>query len=138
MVSWDDVRAQALALPGVTERVSRGAVEWRVRDRLFLWERPLRRADLEALGAAAPDGDLLAAYVPGLVAKEALLADDPMLYLTTPHFDDLPIVLVRLERLPADELAELVGEAWLERAPARLVREHPEVGAVGRPPEAAN
>jgi hypothetical protein len=57
-------------------------------------------------------------------AKEALLATDPDVYFTTPHFDGYPAVLVRLERIAADELAELIGEAWLARAPKRLAREH--------------
>ena len=30
-----------------------------MRDKLFVWERPLRRKDLEALGSAAPDGAIL-------------------------------------------------------------------------------
>ena len=47
-----------------------------MKDKLFVWKRPLRRSDLEALGDAAPDGPILGARVEHLVAKEALLADD--------------------------------------------------------------
>jgi hypothetical protein len=60
---WDDVRALALALPEVGERTSRGHLEWRVRDRLFVWERPLRRADLAHLGDRAPDAPPLGAWL---------------------------------------------------------------------------
>ena len=120
MPDWPDVARLALALPATAEVVSRDRRQWRVRDKLFAWERPLRRADLEALGDGAPDGPILGVRVEHLVAKEALLADDPGLYFTTPHFDGHPSVLVRLERIPAPELEELLVEAWLCRAPKRL------------------
>ncbi|MGY1710733.1 MmcQ/YjbR family DNA-binding protein [Geodermatophilus sp. SYSU D00758] len=132
MADWSDVRALALALPGTAERTSRGSLQWVVRARGFVWERPLRRADLAHLGDRAPDGPLLGAYVPDLGAKEALLADDPAVYLTTPHFDGYPVVLARLEVIGPEELAELVTEAWLCRAPKRLAREH----LAAHPPEA--
>src|SRR3954452_19051135 len=107
MATWDDVRRVALALPEAAERTSRDLRQWRVKDKLFVWERPLRRSDLEALGAAAPDGPILGARVEHLVAKEALIADDPDVYFTTPHFDGYPAVLVRLERIGLDDLEEL-------------------------------
>ena len=122
MASWDDVRRYALALPETRERVSRELRQWQVRDRLFVWERPLRRPDLEALGDDAPDGPILGARVEHLGAKEALLADDPAVFFTTPHFDGYPAVLVRLDVIPEDELGELIVEAWLSRAPKRLAR----------------
>jgi hypothetical protein len=120
MASWDDVARIALDLPETGERESRGLRQWRVKDKLFVWERPLRRADLEALGDAAPDGPILGARVEHLVAKDALLADDPDVFFTTPHFDGYPSVLVRLERIGEEDLRELVVEAWLAQAPARL------------------
>lgn len=124
------MRAAALALPGTTEGTSYGSMAWRVRGKGFAWERPLRRADLAALGDAAPDGPVLGASVPDLGAKEALLADDPAVYFTTPHFDGYAAILVRLERIPPAELEELVTEAWLARAPTRLVQQH--LGERGR------
>ena len=121
MATWDDVRRLALALPETDERRSRDLLQWRVKDKLFVWERPLRRSDLEALGDRAPDGPILGVRVEHLVAKEALLADDPGVFFTTPHFDGYPAVLVRLDRIGARELEELITEAWLARAPKRLV-----------------
>ena len=120
MATWDDVRAIALGLPETSEGVSRDLRHWRVKDKGFVWERPLRRADLEALGDAAPDGPILGARVEHLVAKEALLADDPSVFFTTPHFDGYPAVLVRLERIGLEDLHEVIVEAWLARAPKRL------------------
>ncbi len=120
MATWDEVRERALALPETTERPSRGLRAWWVKDRLFVWERPLRKADLEALGPDAPDGPVLGASVEHLGAKEALLADDPAVFFTTPHFDGYAAVLVRLDAIAPDELDELVVEAWLARAPKRV------------------
>lgn len=125
MASWDDVRQLVRALPETEERTSgQGDLQWRVREKLLLWERPLRRGDLEALGEHAPDGPVLAAHLPDLGAKEALLATSPEIYFTTPHFDDYPAILVRLSDIALDELRELVVEAWLDRAPKRLVKEY--------------
>jgi hypothetical protein len=124
MATWDDVARIALELPETDERVSRELRQWRVKDKGFVWERPLRRSDFEALGDAAPDGPILGARVEHLVAKEALLADDPTLFFTTPHFDGYPAVLVRLERIGEEDLRELIVEAWLARAPKRLAREY--------------
>lgn len=122
MATWDDVRRIALALPESSEGESRGLVSWGVRGKGFVWERPLRPADLRALGDAAPDGPILGARVAHLGAKAALLATDPSVYFTTPHFDGYPAVLVRLERISLDELETVIVEAWLARAPAALVR----------------
>jgi len=122
VADWDDVRRIALALPETDEHVSRGNAHWRVREKGFVWERPLRQSDLRALGDAAPDGPILGARVEHLGAKEALLADDPDLYFTTPHFDGYPAVLVRLERIDLAELEELIAEAWLARAPKRVAQ----------------
>lgn len=122
MATWDDVREIAMALPETDERAG-DSPQWRVRDKLFAWDRPLRRGDLEALGDAAPGGPVLAARVPDLGVKDALLADDPTVYFTTPHFDGYPAILVRLDTIPVSELEELLVEAWLTRAPKRVARE---------------
>jgi hypothetical protein len=124
MASWVDVRRIALALPDTSERLSRGRRQWWVRDRMFVWERPLRPKEMEDLGGAAPDGPIVAARVEHLGAKEALLADDSGVYFTTPHFDGNPSILARLDRLAAEDLEELVTEAWLVRAPKRVVESY--------------
>jgi hypothetical protein len=122
MATWDDVRRIALALPETTEAVSWEHAHWRVKDKGFVWERPLRRSDLEALGDAAPNGPILGARVEHLVAKEALLADDAGVFFTTPHFDGYPAVLVRLDEISMQDLEEVIVEAWLCRAPKRLAQ----------------
>jgi hypothetical protein len=124
MASWDDVRRLALALPATDERRSRDLLQWRVKEKLFVWERPLRRSDLAALGDAAPDGPILGARVEHLGAKEALLADASGAFFTTPHFDGHPSILVRLGELSPEDLEEVVVEAWLARAPNRLADDY--------------
>jgi hypothetical protein len=124
VANWDDVQRLALAMPQAEERLAREKRQWRVKEKLFVWERPLRNSDLEALGEAAPTGPILGARVEHLVAKEALIADDPEVFFTTPHFDGYPAVLVRLERVGLRDLEELIVEAWLARAPKRLVKEY--------------
>ena len=124
MPTWDDVRRIALALPETSERLSHDRPSWRVQDKMFVWERPLRPADLRALGDKAPTGPILGARVEHLVAKEALLADDPGVFFTTPHFDGYSAVLVRLDRIAAEDLKEVIVEAWLARAPKRVAREY--------------
>lgn len=119
MATWDDVRRIATAMPEVTERVRDGVVDWRVKDKLFVWERPLRKTDLAAMGTTAPSGPILAARVPDLGAKEALLASDDSVYFTTPHFNGYPAILVRLEHIEVGELEELIVEAWHARARRR-------------------
>jgi hypothetical protein len=139
MATWEDVSRIALSLPEATEQPLHGLRSWRVRDKAFVWERPLRRSDLRALGDAAPAGPILGARVEHLVAKEALIADDPDVFFTTPHFDGFPAVLIQLERVSVDELEEVVVEAWLARAPKRLARQYleahfPSEGDAGRRP----
>jgi hypothetical protein len=124
MATWDDVRRIALSLPGTSERTSRDRAQWVVKDKLFVWERPLRQSDLKALGARAPDGPILGARVEHEIAKQALLADDPNVFFTTPHFDGYPAILVQLERIGVEELEEVVVEAWLARAPKRAAQEY--------------
>ena len=106
-------------LPETTEATPRN---WRVRKKLIAWERPLRKADYEALGTDAPDGDILGARVSDEGVKFALIADAPGVYFTTPHFDGYPAVLVRLAEISVPELTELITDAWLAQAPKTLAK----------------
>ena len=122
MASWRDVRRLSLALPGASQHTSsQGHRAWSVNDKSFVWERPLRRSDLAALGADAPTGPIVGVRTADLEMKEALLAHDPRVYFTTPHFDGYPAVLVRLDKISLKELKDVIVEAWLARAPKREV-----------------
>jgi len=124
MASWEDVRRIALDLPETDEGTTHGNRSWRVKEKGFVWERPLRRGDLEALGDAAPDGPILGARVENEMAKEALVANDPAVFFTTPHFNGYPAILIQLEHISVDDLTEVIVEAWLMRAPKRLAKEY--------------
>jgi hypothetical protein len=81
VATWDDVERIVSELPATAEATPRN---WRVRTKLIAWERPLRKADYAALGADAPDGDILGARVAeigvpelGELLTEAWLAQAP-------------------------------------------------------------
>jgi hypothetical protein len=119
MATWADVSRVVATLPETAEVKPH---DWRVRKKLMMWERPLRQADLEALGDDAPDGDIIGARVADEGVKFALIADQPDVYFTTPHFDGYASVLVRLAEIGVPELTELVTDAWMVQAPKTLVR----------------
>ena len=120
----DDVRRIALALPEVSESTSYGNLAWKVRDKLFVWERPLRKRDLDHLGDAAPDGPVLGVRTDGQAEKEALLATGAPACFSIPHFDGYPAILVQLDLVAPDALEELIIDAWLTRAPKRLAQDY--------------
>jgi hypothetical protein len=120
VASFDDVAALALALPGTEEGTRWGNRTWLVRGKGFVWERPLRKSDLEALGDSAPCGPILEARTEHLIAREAILAENPDVFFTTPHFDNYPAVLIRLDHIAPEDLEEIVAEAWLAEAPKAL------------------
>lgn len=128
MAGWDDVGRIARGLPEVTEENGRGHLAWQVGKKGFAWERPLRKGDLEALGERAPAGPVLCAYVPDVGVKDVLIADDPAVFFTTPHFNGFPAILVELDRIDLPTLDEVLTEAWLCRAPKRLAEKWLESG----------
>lgn len=89
----DDVRRLCLALPDVTERLSWGQPAWFARTMVArMWESGVLTVKTNE--------------------REALVASDPDTYFWTPHHDRSPnLVLVRLARVSADELAELLRES---------------------------
>src|ERR1700752_2852576 len=123
MATWDDV-ASIIGELQLTDERSRH--EWRVGKKLIAWERPLRKSDHEALaaiGVEPPQGDILGVRVADEGVKFALIADEPGVYFTTPHFDGYPAVLVKLAEIEVRDLEEVITEAWLTRAPKKLVEE---------------
>jgi hypothetical protein len=107
VVSEDDVRRAALALPGTAEKPSYGSPGFRVKDRLFARIRP--------------EGDCVVVWCADLAEKEGLLSSEPEKFFTTPHYDGYSSVLVRMAAVGRDEMAEILADSWRLRAPARLV-----------------
>src|SRR5262249_52410697 len=129
MATWEDVRRLALALPETSEKTNFGEfAAWQVRAKTFAWERPLRDSDLAALGDAAPTGPVLAARIPDEGAKDALIADEPDVYFTIPHFNGYPAILVRLDQIDLEDLEEVLVEAWMCKAPKKLVTAYRALG----------
>jgi hypothetical protein len=123
MATWDDVASIVGELQLTDERSPH---EWRVGKKLIAWERPLRKSDREALtaqGVEPPEGDILGVRVSDEGVKFALIADEPNVYFTTPHFDGYPAVLIKLAEIDQLGLREVIVEAWLTQAPKRLVQE---------------
>jgi hypothetical protein len=98
MSSEADVREIALSLPDTVEKSSYGTPGFRVRDKLFARLRT--------------DPDALVLWRESVDEKEALVDASPEKFFTTPHYDGHPHVLVRLEAIDGEELADLLEESW--------------------------
>jgi hypothetical protein len=94
MPTEDDVRRACLALPGVTERVSWDQPAWFARTLMArIWEPGVLTVKTEE--------------------REALAGNDPATFFWTPHHERSPkLILVRLEQVAPDELAELLAESY--------------------------
>ena len=116
MADAEDVRHLALALPHVIEIDSDG-FDFRVADKGFVWSYPERRPGQPRLIRT----DIAVLYVGDEAEKQALLLGEPDLFFTTPTYDGLPLVMLRLVRVDVARLRELVTDAWRMRAPTALV-----------------
>lgn len=93
-VTEDDVRRCCLAFDGVTERLSWGRPAW------FAASLMARIWDDGVLTVKSEERDVLAGA-------------DPDTFFWTPHHDRSPLlVLVRLDRVAADEVDELLAESY--------------------------
>ncbi|WP_433533262.1 MmcQ/YjbR family DNA-binding protein [Micromonospora sp. CA-263727] len=115
MADADDVRRLALALPQAVEIDSDG-FDFRVADKGFVWSYPERSPGKPRVIRT----DIAVLYVGDEAEKQALLLGEPELFFTTPGYDGLPLIMLRLARVGVDRLAELVGDAWRMRAPESL------------------
>jgi hypothetical protein len=112
----DDVRRLVLALPHVAEIDSEG-FDFRVGDRGFVWSYPERRPGRPRLIRT----DIAVLYVSDEAEKQALLLGEPEVFFTTPAYDGLPLVMLRLAQVDVDRLRKLVTDAWRMRAPDAIV-----------------
>ncbi|SCL25712.1 MmcQ/YjbR family DNA-binding protein [Micromonospora inyonensis] len=116
MADAGDVRRLALALPHVVEIDSDG-FDFRVADKGFVWSYPERRPGTSRLVRT----DIAVLYVGDEAEKQALLLGEPEVFFTTPAYDGLPLVMLRLAQVDVERLTELVTDAWHMRAPRSLV-----------------
>jgi hypothetical protein len=115
MATADDVRRLALALPQVAEIDSDG-FDFRVAGSGFIWSYPERREGKPRLIRT----DIAVLYVGDEAEKQALLLGEPEIFFTAPEYNHWPLVLLRLQAVDPERLAELVTDAWRMRAPERL------------------
>lgn len=115
MADAEDVRRLALSLPHVVEIDSEG-FDFRVGNKGFVWSYPERLPGKPRVIRT----DIAVVYVGDEAEKQALLLGQPELFFTTPAYDGLPLVMLRLARVTVDRLTELVTDAWHMRAPAEL------------------
>ena len=122
MANQKDVRRIALSLPGAVEGTDRFAFSVLSKGKLkgFAWVW-LERT--EPKKARTPCADVLAVRVRDQAEKAALLAGDPEVFFTEPHYNGFPAVLVRLPRVTLPLLRKLLFDAWRCQAPRALVKD---------------
>jgi hypothetical protein len=99
-----------LAYPATEESTSYGTPAIKVKGKL------LSRWRTEAEGGLALRCDLL--------DREILLQTDPESFFLTDHYVGYPWILVRLDRISAESLTDVVRRGWRLVAPAKLVERH--------------
>ena len=111
MADAHQVRRLALSLDGVEEIASDG-FDFRVGGKGFVWSYPERVPGKRRVIRT----DIAVLYVGDEAEKQALLLGEPELFCSTPAYDDFPLVMVRLDRVDVERLAELVVDAWRMRS----------------------
>jgi hypothetical protein len=108
MVTFDQFLAMGLALPSAAERLTwETEVTLRVGEKIFAMGTP--ESGRVCVKASKEE-------------QAALLSADPDTYSVAPYVGRHGWVLIELGRVGADELRELVTEAWRRTAPKKLVR----------------
>ena len=122
MATLDDVRRIATRLPGSIEAPDGlcFSVLLKGKEKGFIWAWAER---VHPKKARVRNPGVFAVLVPSLSVKELLLSGDEHKIFTEPHYNGFPAVLVRLSAIEADELEDLIIEAWRCKAPVELLRE---------------
>jgi hypothetical protein len=107
-MTYDDVRAFALALPGVAAGISYG--------------HDCLKAHGKFMTRLKEDGDSL--VVPGVTLdeREMLIEAEPDTFYVTDHYRNYPYVLVRLSRAHPGTVTRLLLRHWRATAPKRLLK----------------
>jgi hypothetical protein len=126
MATQDHVRRIALTFPGVREDKDHFAfsVASKGKDKGFAWVWLER---VHPKKARVPQPKVLAVRVSDLSQKDMLIASDPDVYFTEPHYNGFPAVLVRLAAIRVAELEALLLGAWRCQAPKELRAQMEEV-----------
>lgn len=116
MATQDDFRRIALSFPGAREGHGQFgfSVLDRGKERGFCWVWLER---VHPKKARVPQPRVLGVRTMGLDHKAMLIAANPDVYFTEPHYDGYPAVLVRLEAIGLAELEAILVDAWRCVAP---------------------
>jgi len=123
MVTHDDVRRIASALPGAIEGDGERfgfSVMVKGKAKGFFWTWAER---VHPKKARVINNDVLAIVTPNLTAKDLLIESEPNKYFTEPHYNGYSAVLVRLAAVSEEDIRDLIIEAWRTKAPKDLVRQ---------------
>ena len=101
-MTWEELVAMARVFPEVTEGVAYGEPALRVRKALLT---RLREAD----------GSVVVMDIPPEEA-EMLIAAEPAVFFSEPHYAGYDIVLARLDRLPPELAQRFLERRWRGRA----------------------
>jgi hypothetical protein len=99
-ITFDTVREMTRALPRVEEGTAYGSPALRVGGKLFTCIAINKSADPDSL-----------VVLLGFDQRDELIAAEPDIYYTTPHYVNYPSVLVRLRRVHPDALRDLLRMA---------------------------
>lgn len=100
-IDFDGVRKLAAGLPGVEEGTAYGSPAVKVDGKLLA---------CLAIHKSAEPGSLAVRI--DFDERAVLVEADPDTYYLTHHYENYPIVLVRLSRIQPDALRDLLGAAW--------------------------
>lgn len=121
MATQEDVQRIALSLPETVQ--SETGFSFSVRNKgkekgiAWVWNERVHPKRPKV-----PNPEVIAVRVTGEEEKQALIASDLEKFFTEPHYNGFPAVLVRLSAIDAEELSELLIDAWRIQAPSRLTR----------------
>lgn len=115
MATLEDAHRIAASLPEATS--DPGSFAYRVEGKLFAWTWMER---VQPKRPRVPNPEVIAVRVADETEKGAMLALDPQIFFTEPHYDGYPAVLVRLPAIDEALLEKVIGDAWRLRAPPRL------------------
>jgi hypothetical protein len=109
LVTFEQVRLAAQALPGIEDSTSYGTPALKVRGKL--------------LARLHQSGECLVLRA-DLLDREILLQSDPQVFYITDHYRDYPWVLVRFSAVDAGTLPDLIERAWRLVAPKTLIAKY--------------
>ena len=107
-VTYDEVRALALALPGVAEATSYGTPSLTVRGKM--------------LTRLKEDGETLVIRI-DFDEREMLIDAEPETFFVTDHYRAYEAMLVRLAHVAPETLQRLIEQAWRQRASRKQLAE---------------